>query len=147
MENERSSHAGPTTGGRHILRTLGFSLALVAVLAVFAFTLILPQADPTMVPAHLLLPAGADAWQAGHTAYNEGDMEAAGAYWRQVPEDDEDWARAQRFLGWKLHVQEQGTPRKALPYVHRSLLADPMNGNVWQDLGRTYAATLGFGDR
>ncbi len=145
MEHEGSSHVESQATGRKALRAIALSLLLLLGFGVAAFTLVLPEDDLASIPAHLVLPAGADAWQEGSDAYRAGDLEVAAAYWRQVPETSEDWARSQRFLGWKLHVQEGGEPRKALPYVHRSLLADPLDGNVWQDLGRTYAATLGFG--
>ena len=133
--------------GRRALRWLGLTAGLLLASFAVAVTLILPEPETTPIPAHLVLPPGTDAWSAGQTAYADGDLESAAAYWRQVPEGSPDWACAQRFIGWKLHVQEAGQPGKALPYVHRSVLADPTSGNAWHDLGRTYAAALGFGER
>ena len=38
---------------------------------------------------------------------------------------------------------ERNQPEAAVPHAHRALLADPLDGNSWQDLVVIYGRTLG----
>ena len=58
--------------------------------------------------------------------------------------DDPNRGRALRYIGWEVYASEVGEPRKALHYVNRCALENPLDGNTWQDLGRTYAAVIGI---
>jgi hypothetical protein len=117
------------------------------VAAFLAFVIVLPEPDLDEIPAHLVLPRGADAWDAGRKAHDAGELEEAVAYWKQVSEDHPEYARSLRYIGWEVYAGERDEPRKALPYVHRCVLEAPFDGNTWQDLARTYAAVLGLNDR
>ncbi len=137
------SVARPTRPSR-----LGWKLlaggAAVALALFFGLLFLLPDHREDPIPAHWLLPPGTNAWDAGNAARDAGEIHKAIAYWRQVPEGDRQYARARRHIGWRLYTRELGEPRKALKYIHQSLMVDPLDGNAWQDLGRTYSAALGL---
>ncbi len=85
-----------------------------------------------------------DLVQLGRYALREGRVEEALALWRSVPRGHEDWARAQRFIGYEIYGKALDEPRKGVAYVNRALAAQPFEGNSWQDLGRVYAQSLGL---
>ena len=129
------------------LRKLLITAVLLILLPVLVFgTTVLLLAEPEMasIPSALKLEAGVSAWEEGLLAYDSGDYQKAIAYWRQVPESDPEYARSLRYVGWEIYADQLGQPRKALPYVHKSLLEKPFDGNSWQDLGRTYAGLIGL---
>jgi len=121
---------------------LSLSLALILFLSSASATYFAPESEP--VAAEYLVPPGADAWSMGRVAYDAGEFERAVAYWKQVPESDPQYARSLRYIGWEVYAEELGEPARALPFVHRCLWVAPLDGNTWQDLGRTYAVLLGF---
>ena len=74
----------------------------------------------------------------GHRELDRGRTERALAIWRAVPRDHPHYARAQRYIGYKIYDKKLGQPGQGLAYVNRSMRADPMEGNVWQDAARIY---------
>jgi tetratricopeptide (TPR) repeat protein len=132
-----------TSVQRKILIGLTSFSGFIAVL-LFLLVVVIPLEDTTPIPSQYFLVPGEDPWDFGWAAYQEGDFEQAAAYWKQIPEDHPQYSRSLRYLGWELQAGEFNEPRKALGYVHQSVLEAPFDGNTWQDLGRTYGALLGF---
>lgn len=127
-----------------LLLYCGLALGFMIACLLLAMVVLLPGEAPPPVQAKYLLPPGADAWEVGREAYESGDWEKAIESWRQVPEDHPQRGRALRYIGWEVYAEEMGEPRKALHYVNRCALEHPLDGNTWQDLGRTYAAVIGI---
>ena len=73
-----------------------------------------------------------------------GDLDAALALYRSVPRSHPEYAAAQRIIGWKIYARQLEQPRMGVAYVNRSLRADPLEGNAWQDAYRIYLQALGF---
>ena len=126
------------------LLVLWVLLLLATGALVLAMFVILPEPETSVIPPEFVLAPGADPWEAANDAYGEGDLEAAIAFWRQVPPNHGQYARTQRKVGWEIYARRLGEPRKGLDYVHRSLLEKPFDGNTWEDVGRTYAMVLGW---
>ena len=118
--------------------------SLLACFALSAVAIASSSVPAEKFDAQYLLPIDTDAWKAGRAAYDARDFERAVAYWQQVPTTHPEYPRSLRYIGWEVYADELGEPERALPYVHRCLAVDPFDGNTWQDLGRTYAALLGF---
>ncbi|HEX9794146.1 MAG TPA: hypothetical protein VGC54_09215 [Planctomycetota bacterium] len=77
-------------------------------------------------------------------AMSADDYEGAFALLRAIPAGDSDWARAQRYIGWKIYGEHLGRPRAGIAYVNRALAKEPFEGNSWQDLSRAYLASVGI---
>jgi len=76
-------------------------------------------------------------------AYDNGRYDEALALFSAVPEDHEQYGRAQRYLGWELLTKTHDRPRAGLAHIHRALAADPLDGNHWQDAARIYLRAVG----
>ena len=68
----------------------------------------------------------------------QGRPDLALRMWRAIPEGHPDYARAQRFIGYKIYDRALGDPAQGVAYVNRSLWKDPLSGNAWQDAVRIY---------
>ncbi len=68
----------------------------------------------------------------------QGKPEEALTIWRAIPNEHRDYARAQRFIGYKIYDRALGEPAKGVAYVNRSIWNDPLSGNAWQDAARIY---------
>jgi len=73
-----------------------------------------------------------------------GRNDEALALYQSIPEDDPDWASAQRQIGWHILARGRDDPRRAVPYVQAAVRREPLDANSWHDLARVYAGTLGF---
>jgi hypothetical protein len=71
-----------------------------------------------------------------------GDRAQARALYASVPPDDPSYALAQRRLGWEFQTKLDGDPLAGVASVNRSLRADPLDGNAWQDASRVYLESL-----
>jgi hypothetical protein len=74
---------------------------------------------------------------------HSGDLDQAKALYLSMPENHPQWARSRRRLAWDVFAEE-GDAGRGVPFVHESILAEPFDGNSWQDAARVYAATLGL---
>ncbi|MDJ0976661.1 MAG: hypothetical protein QNJ98_19550 [Planctomycetota bacterium] len=74
----------------------------------------------------------------GFQQLGRGHPEKALAVWRAIPRDHHDYARAQRYIGYWLYDRTLDTPWRGVAHVNRSLIADPLSGNAWQDAARIY---------
>tara|TARA_R110002126_G_scaffold91744_3_gene218176 strand:+ start:2646 stop:3047 length:402 start_codon:yes stop_codon:yes gene_type:complete len=84
---------------------------------------------------------------AGSTAMKAGQLELAEDLFLSIPEDHPLYAKAQRFVGWEIHGRRNKASAAGVSFVNEAILADPLDGNVWQDAWRTYKGTLpGIGD-
>ena len=77
-------------------------------------------------------------------ALGEGRVDEAMALYASLPEEDPCWPRAQRRIAWDILTEQRGQPQQAVRYVQSALMAEPLEGNSWQDLARVYAGTLGL---
>jgi len=98
---------------------------------------------------HLSRAKGAEAGaptllQLGISALDLGRTDEALALLRSIPEDDPDYAAAQRHIGWKIYARALHRPEEGVAWVNRGLAHDPLKGNAWQDLCRIYLETLGL---
>lgn len=84
---------------------------------------------------------GRGAFNLGLRKLARGRTQDALAIWRAIPSDHHDYARAQRFIGYKIYDRQLGEPAKGVAYVNRSLWHDPLSGNAWQDAYRIYLDT------
>lgn len=84
-----------------------------------------------------------DPMSMGRWAYDNGRYEEAMALFSAVPEDHDQYGRAQRYLGWDLLTKTHDRPRAGLAHIHRALSADPLDGNHWQDAARIYLRAVG----
>lgn len=127
------------------LKLFGIGILVLLILFVGGTFVIawLQPAPPPVAMEHLLGP-GLDPWEEGQAAYDAGDYERAVAYWRQVDPNHPEHTRALRFVGWEVYGRKLDQPAQGFRYVNQCLLANPLDGNAWQDLGRTYGAMLGF---
>jgi len=82
--------------------------------------------------------------QLGISALDLGRTDEALALLRSIPEDDPDYAAAQRHIGWKIYARTLHRPEEGVAWVNRGLARDPFEGNAWQDLCRIYMETLGL---
>jgi hypothetical protein len=71
-----------------------------------------------------------------------GDRAQARALYASVPPDDPSYVLAQRRLGWEFQTKLDGDPLAGVASVNRSLRADPLDGNAWQDASRVYLESL-----
>jgi len=71
-----------------------------------------------------------------------GDFAQARALYASVAPDDPEYGRAQRRLGWEIQTRLEGNPLAGVGSVNRSLRADPLDGNAWQDASRVYVEGL-----
>ncbi len=88
------------------------------------------------------VPVVADPLGEARVAMDAGLYPEALAYYMQVPKGDPNYARAQRFIGWKLYGDELERPLAGLKYVHRALLAEPFTSNSWEDASRAYGSAI-----
>lgn len=115
-----------------------------------------PQTDAAAVEAEVLevleeLRAGRDRpprsddllGLANHARRN-GRPEEALALYLSIQPDDHDYPRAQRAVGWDLYTRELHQPERGVSHVNASVLADPFDGNAWQDAARVYGRSLGL---
>lgn len=123
------------------LRTVAFVFLALVIAAVSALVVAANRGRPFLPETVVTDPA---AYDIGMTAYRNGDFEAAREWLRRVPEDHPDYARAMRFLGFNVLARELGDPREGVRFVNASLLGNPFDGNVWQDLVRIYLRSLGL---
>jgi hypothetical protein len=68
--------------------------------------------------------------------YRAGDRAQAGALYASVPPEDPGYARAQRRLGWEFQTKLDRDPLAGVASINRSLRANPLDGNAWQDASR-----------
>ncbi len=129
--------------GRKLL-IMGAIIVLFPIVLFATGVLLMSEPESASIPPEWKLEAGVSAWDEGLLAYDAGNFEEAVAYWRQVPPTDPEYARSLRYVGWEIYADQLGQPRKALPYVHKSLIEKPFDGSSWQDLGRTYAGLIGL---
>jgi len=142
----------------------GTVLPLAEVLARAQVEAVAPPAPPPELPAAQAPPAQAlrpdelavaervraeiaaqsSVFHMAQRALLAGRNDEALALYQSIPEDDPDWASAQRQIGWHILTKGRGDPRRAVPYVQAALRREPLEGNSWQDLARVYAGTLGF---
>ena len=55
---------------------------------------------------------------------------------------DADYGLAQRRLGWEIQTRFEGDPLAGVGSVNRSLRANPLDGNAWQDASRVYLESV-----
>ena len=103
--------------------------------------------DRGPAPSHAKAGSSRRLFDIGMDQLARGDTERALAVWQAVPSNHPDYARAQRFIGWKIYDRELSRPGEGVSYVNRSLAADPLSGNGWQDAVRIYWNALGEGFR
>lgn len=112
----------------------------VVVGALAALTVAAPVAPVAVVAA---VP---DPLQAGQRALSGGDPLLAIAYFDQVSRSNRrEFSSAQRLIGYRVYASRLDRPAEGLRYVFRSVAADPLSGNTWQDAARTVAALFGHG--
>ena len=71
-----------------------------------------------------------------------GDIAQARALYASVGPGDPEYGRAQRRIGWEIQTKLEGDPLAGVGSVNRSLRADPLDGNAWQDASRVYVESL-----
>ena len=74
--------------------------------------------------------------------FRAGDFAQARALYASVAPDEPGYSLAQRRLGWEIQTKLDGDPLAGVGSVNRSLRADPMDGNAWQDASRVYVESL-----
>ena len=127
---------------------LGKRLPWLPIIAAPFLLLLLPfiAINATAKPASPVAAASGavdpDAFDKGIEAYYDGEYETALGLLTQVPEGHPGYAKAMRFVGWGIYANELGRPEEGVAYVNRSMAADPLDGNVWQDFSRTYGTRL-----
>ena len=72
-----------------------------------------------------------------------GDYDQAIALYLSIKEHEPGYAYSRRRVGWHI-LAKQGQPAQGVRYVQQALIADPLNGNSWQDFARIYGRTLGI---
>lgn len=109
----------------------------------FAFAAFcLHSAQIRSAPAGESIASGEEFYVHGMAAYRVGNYEEAVRLLSRVPRSHRGYARAMRFVGYNIYAREWKRPSEGLPYIHRSLAADPFEGNVWQDISRGYVEAL-----
>ncbi|MFT5284201.1 MAG: hypothetical protein ACI8TQ_000357 [Planctomycetota bacterium] len=68
-----------------------------------------------------------DLFSLARFAIREKRYDEAMALYLSIPPGSEDYARAQRFIGWKLLTQEKGETDHSVSYVNRALFSDPFD--------------------
>ena len=123
-------------------KTLLLLCLLPIVLMVLAFAVFVGvTAAPVPAATATLDP---DAYDKGMDAYQQRDYQNALFYLKQVQPSHPEYSRAMRYIGWEIYTEELGQPKEGVSWVNRSLLSDPLEGNVWQDLSRTYGGLIGL---
>ena len=89
-------------------------------------------------------PEGADLVELAEERRAAGDVEQALALYQSIGEDHPRWAHCQRRVGWDILARGLGDPSRGVAFVNASLLAEPFDGNGWQDAARVYLCTLGL---
>ena len=87
-------------------------------------------------------PSSEIVWLA-RDAYQNGRLDEAVALLNEIPPGDEQYSRAQRYLGWEVLTERGGRPRAGLAHMHKALQADPLDGENWQDASRVFLASIG----
>ncbi len=82
---------------------------------------------------------GDDPWNAGMRAYYLEEHEEAVRQLSRVPESDEHYAKAMRFVGYNIYVRKWNRPKDGVPYVTRAYRAAPDDEKVLEDVERCYA--------
>jgi hypothetical protein len=93
----------------------------------------------TRIMTDLYGPTFGLAYQREH----DGHADQAVALYLSIKEGEPGYARARRRVGWDI-LARRGDAARGVRYVQQALIADPLNGNCWQDFGRIYARTLGI---
>jgi hypothetical protein len=75
---------------------------------------------------------------------HEGHDDQAIALYLSIKEGEPGYAYSRRRVGWHILTKRKGQAARGVRYVQQALIADPLNGNSWQDFGRIYARTLGI---
>jgi len=78
-----------------------------------------------------------------HQREADGDYDQAIALYLSIKEAEPGYAYSRRRVGWHI-LAKQGQAARGVRYVQQALIADPLNGNSWQDFARVYGRTLGI---
>ena len=138
----KSAPAGRTPAGkpdpfaraRRMARRILFIVSALIVIAFSIFVVTVNYAAPPMVdplPTQVREP-----YRAARAAMREHDYVRAGIYLQMVHETANDYPRAMRLLASLL--TSRGQERHAVPYANEAVLVDPLNGESWIRLGKTY---------
>lgn len=120
---------------RRTLKILGlFLLLVVGAMAALMAT----SSTPLPVPEG----THPEAYERGMAAYEAGELSEALRWLRRVAPEDPHYARAMRWIGWKIYTHELRRPDLGAAYLDRSLAASPLEGNVWQDWVRGQGARV-----
>jgi hypothetical protein len=123
---------------KRLVTILALAVLLPAAVVVGALAALAVAAPVAPVP---VVAAVHDPLAAGQSALAADDPLLAIAYLGQVPRSDRArYSRAQRMIGYRVYVNQLDRPAEGLRYVFRSLAAEPLSGNAWQDATRTIAA-------
>jgi hypothetical protein len=130
---------------KRLITTIALASLLPLAVVVGAIAALAVAAPVAPVP---LVAAVHDPLQAGQRALVADDPLLAIAYFGQVPRSDAgEFSRAQRMIGYRVYTDRLERPAEGLRYVFRSVAAEPLSGNAWQDAARTVAALFGDGRR
>ncbi len=108
-------------------------LCVIALVALFIGVVNLSAERIT--PPHTTSSA---AYDLGMAAYRAQDYAEAERLLAMVPPDSPRYAKAMRWIGWEIRAKQYRNAPAGVAYVNRALMADPLDGNVWQDWYRTY---------
>jgi hypothetical protein len=123
---------------KRLITTIVLAVLLPVAVVVGALAALVVAAPVAPVP---VVAAVADPLAAGQRALSADDPLLAIAYFGQVPRSDRgEFSRAQRMIGYRVYAKRLDRPAEGLRYVFRSVAADPLSGNTWQDAARTVAA-------
>jgi len=127
---------------KRLITTIVLVILLPLAVVVGALAALTVAAPVAPVPS---VAAVADPLQAGQRALAADDPLLAIAYFGQVPRSDRGkYSRAQRMIGYRVYTNRLDRPAEGLRYVFRSVAAEPLSGNTWQDAARTVAALFGL---
>jgi hypothetical protein len=89
-------------------------------------------------------PQGEDLVDLAEARLRAGDIGQALALYQSVGADHPRWADCQRRIGWDILTRERREPTRGVAFVNAALVAEPLQGNGWQDAARVYLCTLGL---
>jgi tetratricopeptide (TPR) repeat protein len=69
----------------------------------------------------------------GMTAFETGDFQKAAELLSRVPREHPDYAKAMRYVGYRIYVREWNKPLEGLPYLDRAYEAAPNDQQVLDD--------------
>jgi hypothetical protein len=119
-------------------KLLGMILKAVIVLVVGVLVLVAAVNLTSERALDQGLAAIPGAFEAGMLEFQAGNFDDAAALFERVPQDHPQYAMAMRFLGWEIFTKVRGESKRGVAYVNRAIWAEPLSGNAWQDLARTY---------